>query len=291
MSTQHPHYQPPAEPSKIDFVKKLLRQTAHDLTQPETYTLDHAKVLLQRGKRAAGLAKSVVMGVSYTHRIKDRPTSNEQVSHYLQLVCQQACRALQVEVIPLKPIPQELALWTCNHISWLDIAVVGSIIPTFFISKAEIADWPIMGKVTQAAKTLYIKRGSGDSGYVSRLMAQDLEAGKPLIFFPEATTSDGTGILPLHGKLLQSAMDTQTPIQPILITYVNADGKLDDMIPYTDMTMAESIQRIVDNRPSKAYILPLDKIEPADHTRDELTAMLQAAMIDGLQRMHAQVLS
>ncbi|MBR7552487.1 hypothetical protein KC220_28505, partial [Mycobacterium tuberculosis] len=63
-------------------------------------------------------------------------------------------------------------------------------------------------------------------------MSEFLSQGSPVVFFPEATTTDGTAIKRIYGNLLQSAMDSQVLIQPIVICYVNQDGKLDQNIPY-----------------------------------------------------------
>ena len=60
-------------------------------------------------------------------------------------------------------IPRQPALWVSNHISWLDIAVIGSAARVFFLAKAEIEQWPVLGKLAKAGGTLFIKRGSGDS--------------------------------------------------------------------------------------------------------------------------------
>lgn len=52
-------------------------------------------------------------------------------------------------------IPREPALWVSNHISWLDIAVLGSGARVFFLAKAEIENWPILGNLAKAV-ALYL---------------------------------------------------------------------------------------------------------------------------------------
>ena len=81
-------------------------------------------------------------------------------------------------------------------------------------------------------------------------------------------------------------------IQPIVIAYVNEKGQLDDQIPYFgDMNFLDSVKRVLDNRPAKAYVLPLGPISPIGKSRDELTAILQQAMNEGLKQLHEQVLT
>lgn len=169
--------------------------------------------------------------------------------------------------------------------------MVGSIVPTFFLSKAEIANWPVIGWMATTAHTLFIQRGSGDTSKISEQMSEFLSQGSPVVFFPEATTTDGTAIKRIYGNLLQSAMDSQVLIQPIVICYVNQDGELDQNIPYYgNIGLIDSVKRVLDNRPAKAYVLPLPAIDPAGKTRNEITAILQQSMVDGLARLHGQVL-
>lgn len=269
-----------------------LLQTSKYLLTPDTYRKDNLRTQWQRSKRVAGLATTIQKGVTYAwqvHRTDD--IANTTIIDYIQKFCSKALTALDVEVIAVKPIPQTHALWASNHVSWLDIPVVGSIIPTFFLSKAEIANWPVIGWIATAGNTLFIERGSGDADTVSKQMAKFLANGSPVVFFPEATTTDGTAIKRIHGKLLQSAMDAQVPIQPIVICYVDEHGKLDQAIPYYgDVNFLQSVKRVLDNRPAKAYVLPLEPIEPKDHSRAELTNLLQQRMSDGLKQLHQSVL-
>ncbi|BBI66448.1 hypothetical protein PKHYL_06390 [Psychrobacter sp. KH172YL61] len=62
---------------------------------------------------------------------------------------------------------------------------------SILLSKAEIGEWPVFGKLAHAAGTLFIERGSGDAGSVSSQIADFLAKGFSVIFFPEATTTSG----------------------------------------------------------------------------------------------------
>lgn len=243
--------------------------------------------LWQRGKKFGRLLTSVGVGMGYAYQVNKQKLSSGEIIPYIQKFCQKVCQSLDVEVIAVEPIPQNHALWTSNHISWLDIPVVGSIIPTFFLSKAEIGRWPVIGWLARTANTLFIERGSGDSNAVNQQMSDFLKKGFPVVFFPEATTTNGKGIRRIQGKLLQSAIDSQVPIQPIVICYVDNDGNFDESIPYYGkITMADSVKKVVDNRPAKAYVLPLEAIDPVGKTRSELTTILQERMTTGLKRLH-----
>ena len=273
-------------------ISSLLSETAKQLRQPATYSKENLATQWQRSKRVVNLMAAIQTGVGYTWQISHTPNpDNQQIIQLIQKFCKKSLKALGIEVIALEPIPTHHALWASNHISWLDIPVVGSIVPTFFLSKAEIANWPVIGWMATSAHTLFIQRGSGDTSKISEQMSEFLSQGSPVVFFPEATTTDGTAIKRIYGNLLQSAMDSQVLIQPIVICYVNQDGKLDQNIPYYgNIGLIDSVKRVLDNRPAKAYVLPLAAIDPAGKTRSEITAILQQAMVDGLARLHQQVL-
>ena len=274
-------------------IKSLAISTTKQLINPKNYTPSAIKTQLARTKRVGNAVTALAKVSQKAYEISHTPdTPNSYIIEQIQTFCRSFCQSVNVEVVPVKPIPQAHALWTSNHISWLDIPVVGSVIPTFFLSKAEIAKWPLIGWLAKVGNTLFIHRGSGDTGSVSDQMASFLKDGSPVVFFPEATTTDGTTIKKIYGKLLQASLDTGVNIQPIVIAYVNEKGQLDDQIPYFgDMNFLDSVKRVLDNRPAKAYVLPLEPISPIGKSRDELTAILQQAMNEGLKQLHEQVLS
>ena len=273
-------------------ISSLLSETAKQLRQPANYSKKNLATQWQRSKRVVNLMAAIQTGVGYAWQISHTPNpDNQQIIQLIQKFCKKSLKSLGIEVTALEPIPTHHALWASNHISWLDIPVVGSIVPTFFLSKAEIANWPVIGWMATTAHTLFIQRGSGDTSKISEQMSEFLSQGSPVVFFPEATTTDGTAIKRIYGNLLQSAMDSQVLIQPIVICYVNQDGELDQNIPYYgDIGLIDSVKRVLDNRPAKAYVLPLAAIDPAGKTRNEITAILQQRMVDGLARLHGQVL-
>lgn len=249
------------------------------------------KSSIKRGKTVMGLVDTVAGGYRAATKIDAwREPPRDILPKYIQAFCRKSARALGVEVIEVEPVPKTHALWASNHISWMDVPVVGSVSPAFFLSKAEVAKMPVMGPLAKVAGTLFIKRGSGDAGSVASQMATFLEMGYSVMFFPEATTTDGRQIKKLHGKLLQAAMDANKPIQPIVICYINKEGELDDNVPYYGgIRLKDSLMSVIDGDLVTAYVLPLQPLYPEDKTRDELTAELQERMQAGLEELHSRV--
>lgn len=112
-----------------------------------------------------------------------------------------------------------VSLWVSNHVSWMDIPVLGGISPVDFLSKAEVAKWPLIGRLAQASGTLFIQRGSGDVARVQQTMKSALNAHRSVLFFPEATTTDGHRVQRFFPQLFAVASDTDCRVQPVIICY------------------------------------------------------------------------
>jgi len=114
-------------------------------------------------------------------------------------------------------------LLVANHISWVDITVMHATRNCRFVSKDEIARWPVLSTLANAADTLYITRESRrDAMRVVHQMAEYLRGDDVLAIFPEGTTGDGSTLLPFHANLLQAAISADAPVQPVALQFVDA---------------------------------------------------------------------
>ena len=83
--------------------------------------------------------------------------------------------------------------------------------------------WPLLGTLVDGAGTLYIERErKRDALRVVHHMAEALQAGDLVAVFPEGTTSDGSALLPFHANLLQAAISTGAPVQPVALRFADA---------------------------------------------------------------------
>lgn len=246
-----------------------------------------------RSKKFMGMTNTIAGAFRAMHRIgafKEPP--RDKLPPYVQTFCRKMAGSFGVEVIEVETVPKVHALWVSNHVSWMDIPVVGTVSRAFFLSKAEIGEWPVFGALVKASGNLFIKRGSGDSNAVIDQMTDFLKAGHSVSIFPEAGTTNGKRIKRIHGKLLKAAINAGVPIQPIVICYVNKDGTLNEEVPYYGkQTMKESINKVLDSHNVKAHVLPLEAIETDGLTPLELGRILQANMEKGLAELHYKVLN
>jgi len=119
-------------------------------------------------------------------------------------------------------------LFVSNHISYLDIFVLGGIVPGCFIAKSEVASWPILGSLAKIQNTLFFERKGNRVRSQIQVMENHLRGGGNLILFPEGTSTEGVHVEPFKSTLFHAAeLELATPItiQPITISYTLWKGR------------------------------------------------------------------
>ena len=109
-------------------------------------------------------------------------------------------------------------LFVSNHTSWLDILVLGAALEARFVSKAEVASWPLIGWVAKLGRSVFVSRSRTRTGHEADAMAERLRAGEAIILFPEGTTSDGTRVLPFRSSFFAVAGHA-AQVQPATVVY------------------------------------------------------------------------
>ncbi len=184
---------------------------------------------------------------------------------------------------------QNGALLVVNHVSWMDVYLLFSVLPTRFISKAEVRDWPLIGWLAESVGTLFLTREKkADAMRMNLMMADRLRAGDCLALFPEGTTSDGTGLLPFYPSLFQPAVDAQAPVWPVRIRYLTADGRHCEAAAYYDnLSLGQSLMKIARLRSVRAEVSFLPPIPSQGLARRDLAKAAEAAIGQGLDRSQA----
>ena len=71
------------------------------------------------------------------------------------------CTLLRIHVrVSGAPVRDRAVLFVSNHVSWVDIVVVGSITPVAFVAKREVASWPLVGVTAKMQRTVFVDRGA-----------------------------------------------------------------------------------------------------------------------------------
>ncbi|GAA4352743.1 lysophospholipid acyltransferase family protein [Variovorax defluvii] len=135
-------------------------------------------------------------------------------------------------VVQGTPPEQGPVLMVSNHVSWLDILTIHAARHVRFVSKANVQHWPLIGTLSNGAGSLYIERERRrDALRVVHHMTEALGKGDVIAVFPEGTTGDGNVLLPFHANLLQAAISSGAPIQPMALRFADAASGATSMAP------------------------------------------------------------
>jgi len=159
----------------------------------------------------------------------------------------------------LDALDGEPQLWLPNHISWLDILVLGSLAPgAVFLAKSEIRRWPVIGGLAILGGTEFIERGSGSES-ARAAVGHGLDRGHRMVVFAEGTTSDGMRVKRFHARLLGPAVERKAPVVPMAIRYHDANGRRTTAPAFVDnegilpslwrVASTPNIEVVVDVRP------------------------------------------
>jgi 1-acyl-sn-glycerol-3-phosphate acyltransferase len=167
-----------------------------------------------------------------------RPRLAARVPMWWQRV---AARALGLRVrVEGKPAAGRPLLLVSNHVSWVDIVTLGSLLPVSFIAKSEVGGWPVVKWLARLQRSVFIDRTRRTAtASANAAIAERLAADEALVLFAEGTTGDGIAVLPFRSALVGAAREAagaEAPIvvQPVAIVYLGFQG-----LPIDRTRMAE----------------------------------------------------
>ncbi len=106
-------------------------------------------------------------------------------------------------------------LWVANHQSWVDPVVFMALRPMGTVAKGEVAGYPLVGRWARKGGLRFVDRSSPLSRAAAlAAFASDLRQGRPMLLFPEGTTTRG-GLAPFYGGGLLTAWRLGIAAQPL----------------------------------------------------------------------------
>lgn len=141
-------------------------------------------------------------------------------------------RALGARVVVRgEPTAHRPVLFVPNHVSWMDIMVLGAFTPMSFVAKSEVATWPVFGYFARLQRSIFVDRDRRSATpRTAREMVERMSEGEPVVLFAEGTSSDGNRVLRFRAALIGAAESLarasgQTVwIQPIALAYRRLNG-------------------------------------------------------------------
>ena len=127
-----------------------------------------------------------------------------------------------------------------NHVSYADIVALSAVAACAFVSKKEVARWPLFGLYARLGATIFVDRERrGAVADVAAEMRGRLDAGVPLTLFPEGTSTGGDDVLPFRSSLFEPVVDLHCPVTACALHYSLEGGSVADEVAYwRDMTLA-----------------------------------------------------
>lgn len=182
-------------------------------------------------------------------------------------------------------------LFVSNHLSWLDIMLIAGASGAAFVSKDDVAKWPVIGWLASLNNTVFIARTDRKAvrGQADQLRAA-LARGQPVALFPEGTTEGGHEVLPFRASLLSSVIPPlpDLKVQPVAIDYGAA---VHDIAWVGEEAAAANARRVLSRKGTTQVVIsflePLDPQEIpdrkalADMARKEIAASLSASEANG----------
>jgi 1-acyl-sn-glycerol-3-phosphate acyltransferase len=128
------------------------------------------------------------------------------------------------------PVTGEGVLMVANHTSWADIIIFSAATPLSFVSKAEVARWPLFGSLARLQRSVFVERHRRSAtGETRDLIRERLLDGDTLLLFPEGTSHDGNTVLPFKSALLGAAearlaSGAHVKVQPVSTAFTGLHG-------------------------------------------------------------------
>lgn len=195
--------------------------------------------------------------------------------------CRLMCAIIGIEVFARDTLPGAAPrLIVANHVSWTDVLALASLHPVLFIAKSEVARWPALGLLARAQGTIFVARAARrEVARVNDEVEKALRAGRDVVLFAEATSSDGAQVLRFNPPHFAAAR-CAAAVVPAAIAYSPADIGW-----YGDMSFVPHLWSLMQRKGVRceiAFGAPLDAQDTgrkalAVATQEQVRALLERA--------------
>jgi len=180
----------------------------------------------------------------------------------------------------------DVLLIVANHLSYIDVLVLSSLIPAVFVTSVELKHTAVIGALARLSGSLFVERRK-PSGLKREIeeIAFVLGQGLPVALFPEGTTSNGDRVHQFKNSLFDAAIAKRANIMPLCLRYTRVNDKpltpqnRDDVFYYGGITFFKHIPRLLALSSIDVDIIPLSTItSKPHHTRKDLSILTQNAI-------------
>jgi 1-acyl-sn-glycerol-3-phosphate acyltransferase len=200
-------------------------------------------------------------------------------TQWLQRNARSVLQVFASTVKTVGPLPKA-GLLVSNHLSYLDILLLGSLTPAVFVSKYEVRLWPVLGWFSRMGGTIYIQRERrSDVARIAQEIHSVMRAGHLVVLFPEGTSSNGTQVLPFKSSLLEPATGADHELFVSHITYTIREGSVENDVCYWgDMSFFPHAVKLL-TRPRVGARVQFSRVQASEAGRKKLARQLHAEVV------------
>lgn len=184
------------------------------------------------GRTCAFVFLMLVALVDYLARIRlaGHTGSARRRAEWHELWSRRYLRALGVEVTVIGRPPARGVL-VSNHLGYIDVLVLGSILPLVMVAKQEVRSWPLIGWLCRCAGVIFlIRERRRDLLRVIAAFPPAVAQGAVVGFYPEGTSTNGTVVLPFKSSLFAPPVRSQWPVTAAHVSFTIDDGRVEDEV-------------------------------------------------------------
>lgn len=164
----------------------------------------------------------------------------------------------------------------CNHMSYLDILFLSAGEPTVFVTSMEMKETPFLGALSELGGSYFVERRSRNNiPQEIKDLSQLMRDGFHVFVFPEATSTNGMGILPFKKSMFKAAVEAGFDVLPVCLRYDEINGEpftaknKDKICWYGKMPFGPHFLQVMNLRSAKIsveYLEPISSREYPDRT-------------------------
>jgi len=178
--------------------------------------------------------------------------------------CRHFIRALGIQLFlhekNLNALPKQFIL-IANHPSAIEDFAIPALFDVYPLAKQGVRDWFLLGRISDAADTIYVKRDNADSRQAAvEQMIAAIESGKNIALFPEGGCKGRRIFERFSYGAFDISIKTGIPVLPVFLHY-EAQDIFEWRKPFTLIAMLFRIARSQNKRVN--YYL-YDALNPAD---------------------------
>ena len=200
-------------------------------------------------------------------------------ARWLQRNARSVLQVFASTVKAVGPLPNT-GLLVSNHLGYLDILLLGSLMPSVFVSKYEVRHWPVLGWFSRMGGTIFVRRERrSDVARIAQEIQRVMRAGHLVVLFPEGTSSNGTQVLPFRSALLEPATGKDHELFASHITYTILEGSVENDVCYWgDRSFFPHAVQLL-TRPRVGASVQFSRVQVGEAGRKELARRLHEEVV------------